>query len=180
MKLGKASLTRNAKSALLGVSAPIKKHVVSEETFSRTVGNTIEIVIEGVPFSQSRPRLGKKKVRDPSAYLKNNLKWKVALKMRENGLRKLENRLIGVDMIAYLPFPKNVSKRRQMALESMFSINSKKDVDNILKGVLDALNGIAYTDDRYVVRAVAEKRLSSTPRLQLKIYPIHGETSWTS
>lgn len=179
MKLGKASRTQNAKSAFAAASAPIKKPVAIAESFSKDVGNTIAIVIEGVPFSQSRPRLGKKKVRDPSAYLKNNLKWKVALKMRENGLRKLENRLIGVDMIAYLPFPKNVSKRRKTALESMFSINSRKDVDNILKGALDALNGIAYTDDRYVVRAVAEKRLSCSPRLDLKIYPIDGETSWT-
>lgn len=35
---------------------------------------------------------------------------------------------------------------------------SRPDVDNIAKGVLDALNGIAYPDDSIVVRLATEKR----------------------
>lgn len=34
----------------------------------------------------------------------------------------------------------------------------KPDVDNIAKNVLDALNGVAFTDDRFVVSLLIEKR----------------------
>ena len=34
---------------------------------------------------------------------------------------------------------------------------TRPDIDNVLKGVLDALNGIAYQDDGQVVRATIEK-----------------------
>lgn len=38
----------------------------------------------------------------------------------------------------------------------------KPDVDNVLKAVLDALNGLAYADDAHITRELAEK-LPRTP-----------------
>lgn len=48
-------------------------------------------------------------------------------------------------------------KRRALALTGAERPTKKPDIDNILKLVKDALNGIVYRDDAQVVRVEAEK-----------------------
>lgn len=43
--------------------------------------------------------------------------------------------------------------------------NIKPDTDNVVKAVLDALNGVAYADDKQII--------------ELNIEKIYAETSWT-
>ena len=44
------------------------------------------------------------------------------------------------------------------------------DIDNLIKTVLDALNGVAYADDRQVVHIVARKAVdASHPRAEIEI-----------
>lgn len=44
------------------------------------------------------------------------------------------------------------------------------DLDNHLKGILDALNGILYRDDAQIVRCVCEKyRDEKRPRLEIEV-----------
>jgi Holliday junction resolvase RusA-like endonuclease len=45
----------------------------------------------------------------------------------------------------------------------------KPDADNILKAVLDALNGLAYNDDSQIVSARIEKLYSDNPRVEIVI-----------
>jgi Holliday junction resolvase RusA-like endonuclease len=47
----------------------------------------------------------------------------------------------------------------------------KPDADNILKLVADALNGLAYVDDKNIVTAHAHKVYSDRPRLEINIIP---------
>lgn len=51
------------------------------------------------------------------------------------------------------------------------------DVDNYLKSAMDGLNGIAYKDDRQVVRAKAEKLPceKGKERLEIVLKPLEGE-----
>ena len=52
---------------------------------------------------------------------------------------------------SFLP-PKSASKRKRAEmLEGKIQPTKKPDIDNILKVVLDALNGLAYRDDSQVV-----------------------------
>lgn len=44
------------------------------------------------------------------------------------------------------------------------------DVDNILKPILDALNGVVYEDDHQIVKCVAE-RINITRRYTLNTFP---------
>jgi crossover junction endodeoxyribonuclease RusA len=44
----------------------------------------------------------------------------------------------------------------EVELEIFRTKPSRVDIDNILKNVLDALNGVAWPDDRQVVKIVAE------------------------
>ena len=45
----------------------------------------------------------------------------------------------------------------------------KPDIDNVLKVVLDALNGVAYKDDSRVVAVSARKVYSMTPKLVIEM-----------
>lgn len=54
--------------------------------------------------------------------------------------------------------------------------NTQFDVlDNAPKPVSDAVNGVVWEDDRYVLRSLSEKRKDKGgPRVELTIYPIDG------
>ena len=47
--------------------------------------------------------------------------------------------------------------------------NKKPDIDNILKSVMDSLNGYAFADDSQVVRIMAEKVYAEEPFVEVTI-----------
>ena len=56
--------------------------------------------------------------------------------------------------------PKSWPKKRQgMAINDILLLTSARvgDVDNLLKTVTDAINGIVYEDDRQIITATATK-----------------------
>ena len=48
----------------------------------------------------------------------------------------------------------------------------KPDIDNIIKIACDALNGVAYADDRQIVGVFAQKFYSTIPRVEIEIEEI--------
>ena len=58
--------------------------------------------------------------------------------------------------------------KRARALDGQ-EIPGKPDLDNVAKGVLDALNGVAYVDDTQVVRLLVQKQYSLEPRLVVTV-----------
>lgn len=75
-----------------------------------------------------------------------------------------------VDMrvIAYLPIPKSISKnKRQLMIEGKIRPMVKPDWDNIGKLIADALNGVAYDDDKCIVDAQVRKFYSDNPRTEV-------------
>lgn len=65
---------------------------------------------------------------------------------------------VAVHITAYQTLPKRASKalREAVAAGKAWPLR-KPDVDNVIKIVLDALNGYAYNDDTQVVRLYADK-----------------------
>ncbi len=45
----------------------------------------------------------------------------------------------------------------------------KPDIDNVVKAVLDALNGVAYRDDTQVIELHVRKSYSEKPRVEVCI-----------
>lgn len=73
----------------------------------------------------------------------------------------------------YMPIPKSMRKKdRELALSGKIAPNKKPDIDNLIKSVLDALNEVAYFDDKQVTSLVAEKLYADTPRVEIKITEI--------
>ena len=72
--------------------------------------------------------------------------------------RKLEG-AIRVVMYIYYKIPNSYSKKRIQAIREGREYPCKKpDIDNCIKIILDALNGIAYEDDKQVTELTVLKR----------------------
>ena len=78
---------------------------------------------------------------------------------------------------AWFPIPASwPKKKREAALSGALYPTGKPDADNIAKAVLDAVNGIAYHDDKQVVSCTVRKRYTfrddDTPRVVVHIAPM--------
>ena len=81
-----------------------------------------------------------------------------------------DNTQLDVRITAYFPIPKSVSKKKREAmLARTIRPIVKCDWDNIGKIVCDALNGIAYHDDKQVVDGQVRKFYSDQPRVVVTI-----------
>ncbi len=78
---------------------------------------------------------------------------------------------ICVNVVFGMPIPKSIPKSRQDAMAQGIIRHTKRpDIDNLIKSVLDALNGVAWVDDSQIVRLSASKEYSSEPYVYLYIH----------
>ena len=69
--------------------------------------------------------------------------------------------------------PKSYSKKKTEAcLKGDIAPTKKPDIDNILKAILDALNGYAYEDDVQIIKVKAEKKYTENPFVEVAIYEL--------
>lgn len=137
---------------------------------------SLVITIPGVPVPQGRPRLNtwRGRVYDPqkSKKEKHRIRAEVALYMRCNRIAMLEGAL-RVSLQFFLPIPKSFSKKRRAACDAGSILpTAKPDLDNLAKLVLDACNGVLFTDDSYVVEMVLSKRYSLEPSIVIEVESI--------
>lgn len=93
------------------------------------------------------------------------------------GKPALSTQLFTLDIKAYFTAPKSLSNKKRQALNNSVC-NNKKDIDNIAKIVLDALNGYAYSDDHNCVKLSIEKRytISLDDYIIIEIKPYEIDT----
>ena len=78
---------------------------------------------------------------------------------------------ICVSVVFGMPIPKSAPKSRKRAMADGIIRHTKKpDVDNLIKSVLDALNGVAWVDDAQIVRLTSMKLYCEEPYVYIKIY----------
>lgn len=69
--------------------------------------------------------------------------------------------------------PKSYTKKkREACLNGDLLPTGKADLDNYLKAVLDALNGLAFEDDSQIVMTTAEKIYAEVPYVAVQIRAI--------
>lgn len=118
----------------------------------------MKVVIEGKIKGKARPRFSTKTGR---AYTPNDTvsyeNW-VKLCYKEQSNKYFEGAL-KVDIEVFYPIPKSYSKKKVKAISEGLEYPTKKpDIDNIVKIILDSLNGIAFKDDSQVTDLVVSKR----------------------
>lgn len=140
----------------------------------------ISFFVPGKPRGKGRPRFFKghavtdSKTREYETLVGDRAQVAMNDLARCVGLKQADE-VVGqpcdVDVVAFFAVPKSYSKvKRECALNQVLRPN-KPDADNIVKTVLDGMNGIAFSDDVQVWRVVCEKRYSdSIEGVQVKVY----------
>jgi len=125
--------------------------------------------IPGEPIGKARPRVVDGHAYTPSrtkAYEQAvRLAYKQAVKDRPEGERFWDADVqLSIQIAAFYQVPKKVSRQMKAAMLRFEERPRKKpDLDNVLKIVSDALNGLAYHDDSQIVHMDASKYWAITP-----------------
>lgn len=131
----------------------------------------MKFVVLGEPFGKQRPRYTKfGRAYTPKETVNYESLVKVAY-MDQIGMDAIISEgNVYVEINAYFKIPKNTSKKKtESMIKGYIRPTKKPDVDNIAKIILDALNGVAYSDDTQVVEIIVTKSYSETPRVEITI-----------
>lgn len=85
------------------------------------------------------------------------------------------DKTLQVAIEAVYPIPQSFSKaKKNDAVNGDLRPTTKPDCDNVIKVVLDALNGIAYHDDKQVVCVSCSKYYGETGYIKIQLKEIEG------
>jgi Holliday junction resolvase RusA-like endonuclease len=126
--------------------------------------------VHGKPQGKERPRLAKYGGVYTPAKTKAYENFIKGCYIEQCGDVSFCDRPISLSVKAYVPVLTKFRKGEKLAaLEGKIKPAAKPDADNVLKAVLDALNGLAYDDDRYIYKLEIERVYSEEPRLEIEI-----------
>ena len=129
-------------------------------------GVFMKLLIPIKPIGKGRPRM----TRTGHAYTPEKTR-KYERMVREAYVGECFIGKIEITITAYFKPPKSISKKKRETLIGQM-YDKKPDADNIVKAVLDALNGKAYTDDKNVVRLTIAKLYHDFDALEIEIKEI--------
>ncbi len=79
---------------------------------------------------------------------------------------------VRVNIKAYYKIPKATTKEKRGLIErGLLKPAVKPDIDNVIKAILDGLNGVAYHDDNQVVYVDGEKFYADEPCVIVEVRP---------
>ena len=127
----------------------------------------MEIKLNLEPIACPRPRVSKfgvyyhKKYQDYKDYLKYYL--------TSLNLNKFDDKPLYLNIIFNIQIPKSLSKKKKLELNGQYIIK-KPDIDNYLKSVMDAMNGIIYKDDSQISSiSIIKKYVIENPNTEINI-----------
>lgn len=84
---------------------------------------------------------------------------------------------VHVDIVIHVEPPASWSKKKRAeAFADVVYPMGKPDIDNVTKGILDAMNGIVYADDKQVVRMTVVKRYFEPAGVVVKVGIVEAAT----
>lgn len=147
-----------------------------EKTMSH-MQESVDFVVPGRPRGKGRPRFARagNYVRTHTPEETASYENLIALEYQAAGGRVMDGPVIVTVSAKFAP-PKSTSKKNRMAmLHGEIVPNCKPDADNILKAVLDGLNGVAYKDDTQVVFAAVSRKYSDCAEVWVSVEKLaHG------
>lgn len=112
-------------------------------------------------IGKERPRVNTKTgavyTPNKTSSFEEKVKW--AFKAKYNVQTELSTKPFKAIIKAIYEPPKSMSKKkREELIQKQMGYTKKSDIDNIVKIILDSLNGVAYKDDAQVIELEAKKR----------------------
>ena len=136
-----------------------------------------EFVVKGEPVGKARPRVtrfGHAYTPETTVLYENLIKMEYERQCGDVYFQR--GTPICLRVTAFHGIPKSASKKKQAEmLGGKIRPMSKGDLDNVVKTVGDALNGVAYDDDVQVVQIYAERFYSDNPRIQVGVQSVPDE-----
>ena len=137
----------------------------------------VKFEVLGVPVGKGRPRFSTQGgfVRAITPEKTANYETLVRLSYQQKYAGCMFEKDIPLRAIirAFFPIPKSASKKKQEQMRDLRILYTKKpDADNIIKAVLDALNGVAYYDDSQVAEVVISKAYAEQPKVMIELHEI--------
>lgn len=132
----------------------------------------ILFTVPGQPVGQGRPRFARrgKYVATYDPKKSRNYKSLVTMCCQRAYSGKPIDCPTEVHISAYFEVPKSYSKkRREECLIGHEFPTKKPDIDNIIKGILDAMNGVAYADDKNIICIQAMKWYAKVPKVEVEV-----------
>lgn len=131
----------------------------------------LSIIVNHEPVGQPRHRISTRGIyarmylpsSDPVYAFKSAIRAAIGKPVKISG---------AVEIVVNAWFPRPKSKMWKRKPMPAYRHTSKPDADNVLKAVLDALNGIAWVDDAQIVTATVRKFVccgASSPRVEIVI-----------
>jgi Holliday junction resolvase RusA-like endonuclease len=115
------------------------------------------LTVIGEPVSKGRPRFGRGKTYTPAKTIA--AETFIQLCATQKGVPKMMNGPLRLTVTFSMGIPKSWSAKKKAEAElGNIRPTSKPDIDNLIKLVGDALNGIAYKDDSQIVEIQAVKK----------------------
>lgn len=135
---------------------------------------TICFEIKGEPAAKGRPRMTKSGHAYTPAKTRNYedyVRWSYIQQVRNTDM--ITDKPVGVSMVFRFAVPKSYGKKTLEELKKhKMARPVKPDIDNLAKSVLDALNGLAYQDDKLITHLEVSKIYSENPGTTVCIYEI--------
>lgn len=135
----------------------------------------VEFVVPGDPRGKQRPRLARGGAtytpRETVVYEKE-VRAAYYRSLGREGYERPHDGPVAVSITAYYGIPKSATKAQREKIARDDRPLKKPDVDNVEKIIMDALNGVAYEDDKQVTDALIRKRYApegEEPRVVVKV-----------
>lgn len=77
----------------------------------------------------------------------------------------------GLELMIYMPIPAKWSKsKKEKAKKGELRPGIKPDCSNLAKAIEDAMNGVVYTDDKFICALYIQKFYSDLPRAEISVF----------
>ena len=134
--------------------------------------------IPGKPQAKQRPRFNVENGRvytpkETSSY-ENYVKMCYLDYASTLNWEKLDGALRAEIEVFITPPVSDSKKKKAMKLSHAIRPAVKPDIDNITKSILDALNGVAYVDDKQVVECEVKKFYGEEASVYVKLIKLEG------
>ena len=127
-------------------------------------------IIPGPPKGKARPRVVHGHAYTPESTVQYEKQVQQAWREAAGDWKAENDQPLALYISMFYPIPKSHTKKKQEFERRNWILPTKKpDIDNVLKIIMDGLNGIAYTDDKQVVEVTMRKRFSTTPRVEVEL-----------
>lgn len=130
----------------------------------------ISLTVPGEPQGKLRPRWSPVGTYTPKKTLNYEAYIKEMFAISYPEFTPLEDELT-MKLEMWLMIPKSASKKkRELMEERLIRPIKRPDIDNTIKAVFDALQGLAFKNDSQIVAITASKFYSTRPRLEIEIF----------